>query len=117
MASPPPSGTVLNPHLPYTRARAHTHTHIPARAQRHRPHPRKLSTFNSCHCGVSRMRIPPPNPPPHTHTSAPLVPSIRAAAFVGASGAVAFDNVTGDRAPDGLVIRLINMQVTDLTAR
>jgi hypothetical protein len=40
-----------------------------------------------------------------------LVDSIRAARFRGASGTVNFDNVTGDRAAAGVLIRIYNAQL------
>lgn len=46
--------------------------------------------------------------------SASVLAGIRAAAFNGASGPVSFDNTTGDRAPAGLLIRLLNIQVAAL---
>ncbi len=45
-----------------------------------------------------------------TNTSRDILSGIRAARFPGASGPVSFDNATGDRAPTGLLIRLINVR-------
>ena len=42
-----------------------------------------------------------------------VVSGIRGARFVGASGPVAFDNATGDRAVAGLTIQLINIRPAD----
>jgi ABC-type branched-subunit amino acid transport system substrate-binding protein len=45
-----------------------------------------------------------------SNRSASPLAGIRAARFPGASGPVAFDNVTGDRAPAGLLIQLVNLR-------
>ncbi len=47
-----------------------------------------------------------------TNRSAGILSGIRASRFLGASGPVSFDNATGDRAPAGLFIRLMNIRAS-----